>query len=89
VKSKLEARVTYLTFKTIGAWLVGISISLAICFWPGGIILFAVAMWGGFSPDVSIFTKWLVLAGASGVIVFAAFLLARTIKRVLVGGGDR
>ena len=89
MKTKLEARVAYPTLKQIGAWLVGIAISLAICFWPGGIILFAVAMWGGFSSNVSIFTKWLVLTGTSGVIAFAAFLIARTIKRALVGGGDQ
>ena len=73
------------TLKQIAAWLVSIAVSLAICFWPGGIILFAVAMWGGFSPSVSIFTKWLVLAATSSVVAYVAFLLARTIKGALVG----
>tara|TARA_E500000305_G_C3855208_1_gene157987 strand:- start:153 stop:323 length:171 start_codon:yes stop_codon:yes gene_type:complete len=51
---------------------------------PASLILLVVAMWGGFSPAVATPVKWLVLATTLLAIAGATFLLARTIKRVLL-----
>lgn len=67
----------------LSAWLVGAVVSVAVCYLPGSLLLFVVAMWGGFSPGVSVLSKWLVLGGALAVIAGAVYLLARTIKRAL------
>lgn len=66
------------------AWVVGVIISAAICFWPGGLALFVVAMWGGFSPNVSIVPKMLVLGATLAVISAALFFVARSIANALV-----
>jgi len=64
------------------AGLIGLVIAAAICFWPGGIALFAVAMWGGFSPSVGI--AWKTVLGVTLAIIAAAFFfLARSIARGL------
>ena len=66
------------------AWLVGTVAALAACYLPGSFLLLTVAMWGGFS-DVSRLKKELVLVIALAAIAGAVYLLARTIKRALMG----
>lgn len=72
------------TLKVAFAWLTGFIIAAAVCYWPGGLALFVVAMWGGFSPNISIVWKLLALITTLVVIVSAVFLLARSIARALI-----
>ncbi len=65
------------------AWLIGLMVAAAICYWPGGLALFVVAMWGGFSPGVSTAPKLLVLGITLTIIAAAVFFLARSIARAL------
>lgn len=65
------------------AWLIGFVVSAAICFWPGGIALLVVAMWGGFSPTVSLIWKMAVLIFTLASIAAVLFFLARSIARAL------
>ena len=66
------------------AWVIGFVIAAAICYWPGSLALFVVAMWGGFSPNVGIALKVLVVAATLTVIVATIFFLARSIARTLI-----
>jgi len=70
------------------AWLIGLIVAAAICFWPGGIALFAVAMWGGFSPNVSVLSKLLVLGLTVAVISGIVYLIARAIAKALAPPGS-
>ncbi len=74
-----------LTLHPLIAWLVGFTIAVAVCYWPGGLALFVVAMWGGFSPSVSMVSKALVLAVTLIAILAAVFFLARSIAKALIG----
>ena len=70
------------TFNPTMGWLVGAVVSLTVCWLPGSLLLFVVAMSVGFS-HVSLPVRWLVLVAALAVIGAGAYLLARTVKRAL------
>ena len=76
------------TLSAPAGWLLGTVVSLAVCWLPGGWVLFIVAMSVGFS-DVSAPVRLLILVATLVVIGAGAYLLARTIKRALTGNKPR
>ena len=72
------------SLRPIAGWVFAIVVALAVIYVPANMLLFVVAMWGGFSASVSTPLKLLVLAAALSAIVGATFFLARTIKRAVL-----
>lgn len=82
---KLKAQTGRSRLKVGFSWLFGCAVASALLFWPGGILLLTVAMWGGFSPGVSVVWKTTVLMAAvlaiAGTFYFLARLIAKGVQR--------